>query len=125
MYALGSQRALFDIPEGVAYFNTASNAPQLNVSRARLLEAVGKKSRPWERVPSDFFSDAERIRRLAAALFGADSDGWAVIPAASYGISAAARAIEPTLKRGDRIVVMADEFPSNVLPWRRVATQVE
>jgi selenocysteine lyase/cysteine desulfurase len=123
MYAIGSQRTLFDIPEGVAYFNTASNAPQLNASRARLLDAAGAKSRPWERQPSDFFADAECIRRLAAELFGADSDAWAVIPAASYGLSAAARAIEPTLKPGDRILVMADEFPSNVLPWRRVAEQ--
>jgi selenocysteine lyase/cysteine desulfurase len=123
MYAPGSQRALFDIPEGVAYFNTASNAPQLNASRARLLDAAGAKSRPWERQPADFFADAESIRRLAADLFGADADAWAVIPAASYGLSTAARAIEPTLKPGDRILVMADEFPSNVLTWRRAAKQ--
>jgi selenocysteine lyase/cysteine desulfurase len=121
MYAIGSQRTLFDIPEGVAYFNTASNAPLLNASRAGLLDAAGAKSRPWERQPSDFFTDAESIRQLAAALFGADSDAWAIIPAASYGLSAAARAIEPVLKPGDRILVMADEFPSNVLPWRRMA----
>lgn len=123
MYPLGSQRTLFDIPEGVAYFNTASSAPQLNASRARLLDAAGAKSRPWERQPSDFFAEAESIRSLAADLFGADSDAWAVIPAASYGLSAAARAIEPTLEPGDRILVMADEFPSNVLPWRRAAGQ--
>jgi selenocysteine lyase/cysteine desulfurase len=121
MYALGSQRSLFDIPEGVAFFNTATNAPLLNASRARLLAAAGAKSRPWERQPADFFADAERIRALAADLFGADTDAWAVIPAASYGLSAAARAIEPSLKSGDRILVMAEEFPSNVLPWRRVA----
>jgi selenocysteine lyase/cysteine desulfurase len=44
-----------------------------------------------------------------------------VIPAASYGLSVAARAIEPQLGRGDVILLMAEEFPSNVLPWRRVA----
>ena len=123
MYAPGSQRALFDVPEGVAYFNTASNSPQLNASRARLLEGAGAKSHPWERQPSDYFADADRIRQLAADLFGADADAWAIIPAASYGVSAAARAIEPTLRPGDRIVVMADEFPSNMLPWRRMATE--
>src|ERR1700722_9251594 len=121
MYALGSQRSLFDIPQGGAFFNTATTSPLLNASRARLLEAAGAKSRPWERQPADFFADAERIRALAADLFGADADAWAVIPAASYGLSAAARAIEPSLKSDDRILVMAEEFPSNVLPWRRVA----
>jgi len=118
---LPSQRHLFDIPQGIAYFNTAYNAPLLNASRDALAAAAGAKSRPWERTPDDFFADAERARTLAADLFGGGADGWAVIPAASYGISTAARAIEPTLRPGDQIVLMEDEFPSNVLPWRRVA----
>lgn len=67
--------------------------------------------------------DAERVRELAAELFGGDADGYAIVPSASYGLSAAARAIEPTLKPGDRIVVLDQEFPSNVLPWRRAAQE--
>ena len=123
MLSLGSQRHLFDIPSGVAYFNTAYNSPLLNESRARLVAAAGAKSRPWERGAADFFADAERVRELAAGLFGGDTDGYAIVPAASYGVSSAARAIEPTLRAGDRIVVVEGEFPSNVLPWRRVARE--
>ncbi|HEX5379536.1 MAG TPA: aminotransferase class V-fold PLP-dependent enzyme [Phenylobacterium sp.] len=123
MLAFGSQRALFDIPSGVAYFNTAYNAPLLNSSRERLADAAGAKSRPWERTADNFFADAERVRELAADLFGGEADGYAVIPAASYGVSAAARAIEPQLRPGDRILAPAEEFPSNVLPWRRAAGQ--
>lgn len=123
MIQIGSQRPLFDIPQGIAYFNTAYNAPLLNASRAALVDAAGAKSRPWERTPDDFFTDAERVRALAAGLFGGGADGWAVIPAASYGISAAARAIEPTLRPGDQILLMDEEFPSNVLPWRRSAQE--
>jgi selenocysteine lyase/cysteine desulfurase len=123
MLALGSQRALFDVPSGVAYFNTAYNSPLLNASRARLVEGAGAKSHPWERPAADFFNDAERLRDLAAGLFGGDADGYAVIPAASYGLSTAARALEPTLRAGDRILLLDEEFPSNVLPWRRVAQQ--
>ncbi|MEP6491760.1 MAG: aminotransferase class V-fold PLP-dependent enzyme [bacterium] len=120
---IGSQRSLFDIPSGVAYFNTAYNAPLLNASRTRLVSAVSAKSHPWERTSPDFFADAERMRQLAASLFGGDVDGYSLIPAASYGLSAAARAIEPTLRPGDRIVLLADEFPSNVYPWRRTANE--
>src|SRR5512146_194208 len=120
---IGSQRGLFDIPADVAYFNTAYNSPQLNASRERLIAVAGAKSRPWERTPDDFLADAETIRQLCAGLFGGDADGYAVIPAASYGVSTAARAIEPTLSAGDRIVLLDDEFPSNVLPWRRVAQE--
>ena len=123
MLTIGSQRPLFDIPPGIAYFNTAYNSPLLNTSRVRLVEGAGAKSHPWKRASGDFFADAERVRELAAALFGGELDGYAVVPAASYGLSAAARAIEPTLKTGDRIVVLDEEFPSNVLPWRRVAQE--
>jgi len=123
MLTVGSQRHLFDIPAGIAYFNTAYNSPLLNRSRTALVDASRAKSRPWERPAADFFSDAERIRELSAGLFGGDVDGYAVVPAASYGLSAAARAIQPTLKPNDRIVVLDEEFPSNVLPWRRVALE--
>ena len=39
----------FDIPDDVAYFNTAYNAPLLRASRAALERAAGAKSRQWER----------------------------------------------------------------------------
>jgi selenocysteine lyase/cysteine desulfurase len=123
MLAIGSQRALFDVPAGIAYFNTAFNAPLLNASRERLIAAAGTKSRPWERAPDDFFTDAETVRLLAAELFGGEADGYAVVPAASYGVSSAARAVEPGLRSGDRILVLDEEFPSNVLPWLRVAQE--
>jgi selenocysteine lyase/cysteine desulfurase len=121
MSTIPAQRHLFDIPEGIAYFNCAYNSPQLNDSRDRLLAGVASKNHPWERSAESFFEDAETIRHLSAGIFGGDADGYAVIPAASYGLSTAARAIEPSLKAGDRILLLAEEFPSNVLPWRRTA----
>ncbi len=121
MSRIASQRHLFDIPDDIAYFNCAYNSPQLNASRDRLLAGVGTKSHPWERTPKSFFEDAETIRRLAAEVCGGDREGYAVVPAASYGVSTAARAIEPRLQSGDRILIVAEEFPSQVLPWRRTA----
>ena len=123
MNLLNSQRHLFDIPKEIAYFNCAYNSPQLNESRARLQIGVDSKSHPWERTPKSFFEDAEKIRQLSSEIFDGDSDGFAIIPAASYGISTAARAIEPHLQTGDKILLIAEEFPSNVLPWRRTAQE--
>lgn len=120
---LPSQRHLFDIPDDIAYFNCAYNSPQLNESQNRLLAGVRSKSHPWERTAQSFFDDAETIRRLSADIFGGDADGYAVVPAASYGLSTAARAVEPHLHAGDRILVIAEEFPSIVLPWRRTAQE--
>ena len=124
MFTIPSQRHLFDIPDEVAYFNCAYNSPQLNKSLNRLLSGVRAKSHPWERTPASFFDDAETIRRLSSTVFGGDADGYAVVPAASYGLSTAARAVEPRLLQGDRILVIAEEFPSNVLPWKRTAREV-
>lgn len=118
-----SQRKLFDIPEDIAYFNCAYNSPQLKESQKRLSEGISAKNHPWERTASNFFDDAETIRRLASDIFGGDPDGYSVIPAASYGLSTAARAIEPQLQSGDSILLIAEEFPSNVLPWKRVAQE--
>ena len=81
------------------------------------------KSHPWERTPPDFFTDSETIRKLAAGIFGGESDGYALVPAASYGFSATARAVEPQLGEGDSILILEEGFPSNILPWTRVAME--
>lgn len=116
-------RHLFDVPDDVAYLNAAYYSPLLNESRRRLLESASAKSHPWERLTTSFFDEAETIRGLASELFGGYADGYAVTPSVSYGVSTAARAIEPRLTRGDRILVVTEEFPSNVLPWRRTAQE--
>ena len=120
---MADQRHLFDIPGGVAYFNCAYNAPQLNRSREALVAAAAEKSHPWQRTPRDFFADADALRALAASALGGDADGYAIVPAASYGIAAAARVLQPTLARNDRILVLDEEFPSNYYAWMRIAAE--
>ena len=120
---MNSQRLLFDIPNDIAYFNCAYYSPQLNESRISLLEGVNAKSHPWERTPPDFFTDAEKIRKSAAEIFGGSPDGYAIVPSVSYGLSTAARAVEPQLGKGDSILILEEGFPSNVLPWTRVAKE--
>lgn len=118
-----SQRHLFDIPEEVAYFNCAYNSPQLTASTNALIKGVTSKSNPWTRSSESFFDDAETIRNLSADLFGGDQEGYAILPSASYGLSTAARIIEPLLCNKHSILLMAEEFPSNVLPWQRIAKE--
>lgn len=120
---IGRFHSLFDVPSDVAYFNTAYNAPLLRASREALERSAGAKSRPWERLPSDFFDDAEKVRSLCAVLFESAADNFAIVPAASYGVSTAARILEPKLQAGDAILLMEGEFPSNVLSWRRIADE--
>ena len=52
--------------------------------------ALARKARPWTIRPADFFCGPERARALFARLIGADADGVALVPAASYGLATAA-----------------------------------
>ena len=54
---LGDQRYLFEVPEGITYLNCAYMGPQLRSAREIGERAVGRKSRPWEITPRDFFDE--------------------------------------------------------------------
>jgi selenocysteine lyase/cysteine desulfurase len=116
---LGNQRGLFEIPEGISYLNCAYMAPQLRSAREAGERAVGRKSRPWEITPPDFFEDAEESRALFARLVGGDPDGVALVPSVSYGIAVAAANVP--IREGQRILILEDQFPSNVYAWRELA----
>jgi selenocysteine lyase/cysteine desulfurase len=118
---LGNQRELFEIPEEVAYLNCAYMSPQLRPAREIGERAVSRKSRPWEITPGDFFEDAEKSRALFARLVGGETDGVALIPSVSYGIAVAAANV--AVAEGQKILILEDQFPSNVYSWRELATQ--
>jgi selenocysteine lyase/cysteine desulfurase len=117
----GSQRDLFEIPEDIAYLNCAYMSPQLRPAREIGEKAVSRKSRPWEITPEKFFEDSEEVRALFARLVGGDADGVAIVPSVSYGISVAAANVP--VREGEKILVLEDQFPSNVYSWRELAAQ--
>jgi selenocysteine lyase/cysteine desulfurase len=113
---LPSQRHLFDIPEDVAYLNCAYFPPMPRPVRQAGGRAMEAAASPWQVTPSDFFEPGERLRRAFADLIGGDADGVAFVPSVSYGVGVAARnlAVGP----GRSVVMVEDEFPSDVYPWR-------
>ncbi|UCF91006.1 MAG: aminotransferase class V-fold PLP-dependent enzyme [Desulfobacterales bacterium] len=113
------QRPLFDIPEDVAYFNCAYTAPLLRAAQAAGQTAMKAKAAPWTITPPDFFVTTESVRKLFAQLIGCPADRIALIPAVSYGIALAAQNLP--LARGQAIVVLAEQFPSNIYSWQRLA----
>jgi selenocysteine lyase/cysteine desulfurase len=118
---LGGQRDLFEIPEEIVYLNCAYMSPQLRAAREVGEKAVARKSSPWELTPDDFFEDAEQLRGLFARLVGGDADGVAIVPSVSYGISVAVANVG--VREGEKIVILEDQFPSNVYAWRELAKQ--
>jgi selenocysteine lyase/cysteine desulfurase len=116
---LGDQREHFEMPEEVAYLNCAYMSPQLRSVREIGERAVARKSRPWEITPDDFFEDAEKTRALFARLIGGEADGIALIPSVSYGMAVAAANVK--VEPEEKILILEDQFPSNVYQWRELA----
>lgn len=116
-----SQRHLFDLPREVAYFNCAYMSPLMRGVVVEGQAAVARKARPWEIAPADFFAGPERARALFARLIGGEPDGVALVPSAGYGLAVAAANLE--LGPGRRVLVAAEQFPSNVYPWQARAAE--
>jgi selenocysteine lyase/cysteine desulfurase len=78
--------------------------------------------RPWEITAPDFFEQVEAVRDLFAQVIGADAEGVAVLPAVSYGVAVAANNL--TMSRGGRVVLLTEQFPSNVYSWHDLASRM-
>ena len=114
-----SQRELFDLPENITYLNCAYTSPLLKTAREAGRAAIQAKSNPWTITAGDFFSSSNTARELFARLIECKPDDVALVPAVSYGIGLAARNLP--VKPDQTIIVLQDQFPSNVYPWMRVA----
>lgn len=115
------QRDLFDIPAGVAWLNCAYMSPLMRPAIEAGIAGVRRKAHPWTVSPADFFTESEEARGLFARIVGASADDIAIVPSASYGMEVAAQNLEAP--PGTRILVLDEQFPSNVYPWRELATR--
>ncbi len=115
---LPCQRALFPLRDDEVYLNGASRSPQLiagAVAARRALE--WREANSGMPIPA-FFKPVERLRASFAELIGGREAGRvALTPSASYGLATVARNLP--IRRGQHIIVVQDQFPSNYYPWHR------
>lgn len=119
---LENQRHLFDMPEDISYLNCAYMSPLMHRVRDAGVAGLEQKCRPWMITPPDFFAGSDALREAFATLIHAEPDDIAIVAAASYGLSIAARNLP--LAKGQTVIVVEDQFPSNVYPWREQALEV-
>ena len=82
--------------------------------------ALYRLQTPNQNRPSDFFDDANEVRQLFARLINEpNSNRVALIPSVSYGMSVVAH--NTSLRPGQNVVIVSEQFPSNVYPWHVVA----
>ena len=115
------QKHLFDIPEDITYLNAAYMGPLTKQAAAIGRQTIDDKLKPWSIATSDFFDIPEDVYHQAAKLIEAQPSEIAIVPSVSYGLAIAAKNIKA--EKGQKILVMADQFPSNVYCWKELAKE--
>jgi len=113
------QRHLFQIPEGITYLNCAYMSPLMAAAVQAGNAGLARKAQPWNISAQDFFTGSEQLRSIAARFFNSSADEIAIVPSASYGLQTAAKNVP--IARGQKILVLEEQFPSNIYPWRRLS----
>ena len=116
---LKSQRDLFDIPRDTVYLNSAYMTPATKRMVEIGHETLSSLQHPWNFPPEGFFDTTEKTRSMAGELLGVSAETLAFIPSASYGIATAARNVP--VAKGEVILVIEGQFPSNVYEWMELA----
>lgn len=111
---------LFNLDPEVVYLNGAYMSPMLReVEEAGIAGILAKRS-PNRISTSDFFAPVNALKSEFSKLIQGDHPGRvALIPSASYGMGIVTRNIH--LKKGEKIVLADQQFPSNVLGWEKLA----
>mgnify|MGYP001240921863 CR=1 FL=1 len=117
------QKDQFQLDDSAHYLNCAYLGPIPRSVEMAGITGLQTKRSPTPFPSSEFFSGCNHLRERFAALVGGTSERVAIMPSASYGVTAAARNLP--LGRGQRIVILGEQFPSNVYIWRRLAVENE
>ena len=119
---LKCQRDKFSITKEYVYLNCAYTSPLLKSVHDAGMDMLIRQSFPQEIVRNDFFEPPLRLRQEYAKLIHAESeDRIAILPSASYGLANAAKNIP--IENGENIILLGEQFPSNVYIWHRLAAE--
>ena len=114
---LECQKPLFALHEGETWLNNAYMGAMPRAVLDAGHRAVGLRALPAAITPADFFTPAERVRGLCAALVHVNPEQVALVPTVAAGMAVVEANLSP--RAGQNVVMLGDQFPSNVYPWRR------
>jgi selenocysteine lyase/cysteine desulfurase len=97
-------------------------SPLLKSTEKAGVRGLRRKRNPVSISPEDFFKESDVLREEFAKLINAsDPKRIVIIPSVSYGLASVARNL--IIGPGEKIIVAADQFPSNYYPWQRLAME--
>ncbi|MEE9350418.1 MAG: aminotransferase class V-fold PLP-dependent enzyme [Flavobacteriaceae bacterium] len=121
---MNHQKNKFKLPNNVHYLNCAYMSPFLKEVEQIGHKAVSAKCLPFQITGDDFFKNTNKLKQLFAQLISADDyHNIAVIPSTSYGIATVTNNI--TLQKDDEIIIVGEQFPSNVYSWEKLAEKYD
>ena len=119
---ISCKRSKFTLPKKVTYLNCAYMSPLLKTAEKVGIQNLRRKRNPSTILAEDFFTDGELLREEFAKLINtADAKRIAIVPSVSYGMANVARNLK--IGRGEKIIVAAEQFPSNYYPWQRLCLE--
>lgn len=119
---MNCQKHLFSIPDDLTYLNCAYKGPQTKKLEAIGIEAIKRQNHPYSYSIPDFFEPIQQIKVAFSKLIeNTEPERIAIIPSASYGLANAAK--NANLKKGDKVIIADEQFPSNVYAWAREIEQ--
>ena len=111
------QKNLFSLSENASYLNCATMSAQLKSVEKVGIENLQKKNNPYLIESAHFFNNRAVLKQRFSQLIDApDPDSIAIIPSVSYGMATVAKNIP--FEKGDEIIVLEEQFPSNYYVWK-------
>lgn len=99
-------------------------SPMLKKVEKAGIKGIHFQRKPDKIMPEDFFRNIEKIKGSFSRLINCKNpDRIAYVPAASYGLANVTNNIK--LERGEGVVVVGDQFPSNVYPWMNLTKKYD
>jgi len=105
----------FSLIEGHTWLNVASEGPIPKKSDEALQEAIKWKSAPHLLTIPKFQQIPIRLKKAISCLINVDPDDVILGNSATYGLHLLANGLE--FKAGDEIILLQNDFPTDILPW--------
>jgi len=117
----GTFRSLMPVAQEWAYFDHAAVAPLSEPARKAMADWANDVSRNGDVNWSRWSARIRGVRRSAATMLQAAEEEVALVSNTTHGIHLVAEGYP--WEEGDNVVTLADEFPSNLVPWLNLASR--
>lgn len=110
------QKQKFIITGKKSYLNCAYMSPMLKKVEKAGIRGLRLKRKPYKLLPEDFFVGVKKLKTHFAKLINTkEVERIALCSSVSYGMANVTNNI--VIKPSENIIVVGDQFPSNVYPW--------